>query len=407
MSVLGSRFGGSSRSARAVLVAGAALLVAVLLPSSATAADATLLANRTAWFWESNEKVTTCTDDGQQNVCGGASAQGAFGNNPVGTPISQGHLGIGVKDGGSDMRAYVKFDTGEIPFGATIDSFVARFLVSKPDQAHIARHGETEDSNSKVPATFNESDALIQVCAVAEPWGPTEGDPPSSTTIVRPHPEVPGGNTTPETTTTRAEPNTNCGLATSAKFSDDGKYLTADITEIAKAWAAGTLYNEGIALIPVVQGVSPNWTVELHGRKSTASSSTGTLTYVNEAEAARAVVSYTTTLSPPPPPPPVIDDGPRFPTFGDPVPVDPGPAPPQDFGSPPTTGTGGTGGVGGVPVASAKPGDTPGWFFGLFPLGLLVLGFVSGLVGPDTAPASAVGSQSRVASVLRDRRLHD
>lgn len=404
MSVLRARFGGSSRSMRAAAVAVSALLMALLFPGTAGATEISVPASRTAWFWESNEKVTTCTDDGVQNVCGGASGQGAFGNNPVGTPISQGHLGIGVKDGGSDMRAYVKFDLGDIPFGATIDSFTVNFLVSKPDQEHAARHGETEDSNSKVPATFNESDALIQVCAIAEPWGATEGDPPSSTTIVRPHPEVAGGNTTPTTTTTRAEPNANCGLSAPAKFSADGKYLNADVTNIAQAWAAGTLFNEGIALLPVVQGLSPNWTVELHGKENTVTSSTGPLTYVNDAEAARARISFSAPETPPPPPPPPpIDNGPQFPTFGDPIPTDPGPVQPPTFGDPPVTNDPPVQ----VPVGSTAPGETPGWFFGLFPLGLLVLGFVSGLVGPDTAPVTGVGSQSRVASVLRQRRIEE
>lgn len=356
------------------------------------------MANRTAWFWNSNTKVTTCTDDGVQNVCGGVSAQGAFGNNPVGTPISQGHIGIGVKNGGSDMRAYVKFDLGDIPFGATIDSFIVRFLISKPDQAHIARHGETEDSNSKPPATANESQAVIQVCAAAEPWGATEGDPPSSTTVVRPHPETPGGNVAPESTTTRVEPNVNCALTAPAKVTADGKYLTADITTIAQAWAAGTIFNEGIALLPVVQGVSPTWTMELHGKKNTAASEAGTLTYVSEAEAARALISYSAPMEPPPPPPPA--DPPTFPSFGNPIPVDPGPVvtpgfeTPQPQPSPPQ-----------VPVGTRAPGNTPAWFFGLFPMVLLLLGYVSGLVGEDTAPSTAAGSHSRVASVLRARRL--
>lgn len=402
MRAIRPRFRGSSRSVRAGLAAAAALTAATLIPSTAGATEVIAPATRTAWFWESNEKVTTCTDDGQQNVCGGVSGQGAFGNNPVGTPISQGHLGIGVKNGGSDMRAYVKFDLGDVPFGAEIDEVIARFLVSKPNQAHTARHGETEDSNSKPPATLNEEDAVIQVCAVAEPWGPTEGDPPSSTTIVRPHPEVEGGNVAPERTTTRAEPNTNCGLSAPAKFSADGTYLTSNITTIAKAWAAGSLFNEGIALLPVVQGVSPNWTLELHGRKNTASSETGTQVFVNDEEAARAFVTYSAPLAPPPPPPPPpFDPGPQFPSFGNPIPVDQAPPPPPTFETPPAT----TPPTVNVAVGTRAPGDTPAWFFGLFPLGLLALGFVSGLVGPDTVPAAVAGSQSRVAAVLRGRRL--
>lgn len=401
---LAARFRSVSRPARVVPFASAALLVAIMVPTSASATDATVSAARTAWFWSSNQKVTTCTDDGTQNACGNVSiAGGAFGNSTGASPITQGHIGIGVKDGTSDMRAYVKYDLGDIPFGATVGSMVVRFTISKPDQEHAGQHAGA--TGAKVPGTFNESQALIQVCAVAEPWGAAEGEPPSSTTVVRPKPDKPGGNTQPETSVQRAEPNPDCSVSTPAVFSADGKTLSANVTKIAAQWASGERINEGIALLPVVQGTKPNWTVELHGAATTASSDTGPITFVTEQEATTAAVAFSPPVDPPPPPPPpVIDDGPRFPSFGNPIPIDPGPGPaaPVDFGT------------GNAPPVAAPPsfvpvgettGDTPAWFFGLFPLGLLVMGFVSGLIGADTVAASAAGAESRVAAVLRARRL--
>lgn len=392
------------RGTRASTVAVLVLIGAFSLPSGASAEQATAPASRTAWFWESAEKVTTCTDDGVQNACGDVSpAKGVFGNaGGTGTPITQGHLGIGVRDGASDMRAYVKFDLSSIPFGATVDAFRATWNISEPDQTHTRQHSGA--TGAKAPATVNEDEASIRVCAVVTAWGSSEGDPPSSTTVIRPHPES-GGNTEPQTTTTRAEPDVNCALSGTAEFSQNGKTLTADLTQIAQAWGAGTLMNEGIALLPVPQGRA-TWTVELHGLYNTVSSQSGTITFVTKDEAARAAAVYTPPVAPPPPPP-EEDPGPQFPSFGNPIPVDQGPvieptfgdqAPPEQVPTeqPPAF----------VPVAE-RTGEAPAWFFGLFPLGLLIAGFIAGLIGTDTVTRTAVGAQSRVASVLRSRRLED
>lgn len=392
------RFRRERAAAAAVIAVGLSLIP---IPG-ARAASLPLIVEKTAWFWSSNSKVTTCSDDPAVGVCGAASVTGGVAGNAAGTasPISPGHLGVSMKDGGSDMRSYVFFNLADLPDGAEISRFLVQMNVSLPSGDHAQEHASKRE---QPPATFNQATAAMQACAVTEPWGPAEGDPPYSTTVVRPHPE--SSDATAEVETVRNEPFTDCSLSAGGTVSKDGAVWTFDITDIAKKWTSGELFNEGVALMPVNTGVAQTWTVEFHGKPTTVAAADGAeLTYVTAEEASKAIVEYTVSETPPPPPPPPPPtDGFEFPSFGNPVPTeDYIPPPVVDM---PSSGGGSSGIRRTVPVAvNAK---TPAWVFGIIPLGVLGMGLVSSVIGADPVPVGAGGSvsSSRVAAMLRRRRI--
>ncbi|MFA5891597.1 MAG: hypothetical protein WDA27_11710 [Actinomycetota bacterium] len=399
-SVVARRFRRERAAAAAVIAVGLSLIP---IPG-ARAESLPLIVEKTAWFWSSNSKVTTCSDDPAVGVCGAASITGGVAGNAAGTasPISPGHLGVSMKDGGSDMRSYVFFNLADLPDGAEVSRFLVQMNVSLQSGEHIQEHASKRE---QPPATSNQATAAIQACAVTEPWGPAEGDPPYSTTVVRPHPE--SADTTAEVETVRNEPFTDCSLSAGGTVSKDGAVWTFDITHIVKKWTSGEMFNEGVALMPVNTGVAQTWTVEFHGKPTTVAAADGTeLTYVAEKDASRAIVEYTVAASPPSPPPSSPPtDGSQFPSFGNPIPIDDY-IPQLEVDVPSGIGTGGASGTERVVPIAANP-KTPAWVFGVIPLGILGLGLVTSVIGEDPVPVGAGGfiSSSRVAALLRRRRM--
>lgn len=389
----------------------AALIAAVglsMFPTSVRAATRLAL-DQTAWFWSSNQDVTTCTAPPAPAppVCGGGSATGGiFGNaGGVASPISPGHMGVGMKNGNSDMRAYLKFDTSLIPPGATIDAFVVTLSVSLPDQEHSAEHATFMPSGQgHTPATVNQNAANIVACAVKQPFGDNMaggggGDPPYSTTVV---PATDSEDQQTHVETTKNEPFSDCSLNAGGTPSKDGATWTFNITSIAQAWSSGTMFNEGIALLPQNTSIAPTWTIEFHGNELTLAGKTGDVNFVNSKHAGYATVDFSgggdDSTEPPPTPPASFDIPPST--------IDIGPlTPPVDSGGgtevlgeqiarPPTTTT---------PVAFA--GSAPGWVYSLLILLALGLALLARVIGIDPVGLALAGESSRVASVLHSRRL--
>lgn len=375
----------------------------------AGAAGKTLEASKTAWFWESNQKVSTCTETDPAQappLCGVASAGGGVSGGPISpgglVPITDGHVGVSLKDGAEDMRAYIQLDTSPIPPGSIIESFVVKLTVSQADTTHPQSEGHS-GSPGKPPATVNESAAAIRACAVTEPWGPSQGEPPRSTTVSRPNPETADtSDDQPEVTVVRAEPFSDCSLNATGERSEDGSFWTFDITKIAQKWLSLEVFDEGIALLPIETGVEPTWTIEFHGAHTVVSQDDGERTMVTKQEAAAAIVEYTEPPPsdvPPPPPGPEPDSGIIPPTFGNPVPSEVSPPAPETPVGPLASPAPAAG-----PVGVPRPNPhMPGYVWLLFPFGALALGMVSNAIGSD--PASAVGAGNRVAGTLRARRL--
>jgi hypothetical protein len=384
-----------------------------IFPSSAHAATR-LPFDKTAWFWSSNQDVTTCTapPSPAPPVCGGGSASGGIFGNGGGTvsPISPGHMGVAMKNGSSDMRSYIKVDTSAIPPGSKIESFVVTLTVSQPDQNHTPEHAKfAQSGQGHAPATVNASAASIVACAVKQPFGDNMaggggGDPPYSTTVT-PATDSPDQQT--HVDTTKNEPFSDCSLNAGGAPSSDGKTWSFDITNIAQAWSDGTIYNEGIALLPQNTSVDPTWTIEFHGNPLSLPGKNESLPdteFVSKELAGFATVEFVagdgseTSVPPPvtssyvPPPPPLIDTGPI------PPPVDntntgtdvQG----EKIARPPVTTT-----------AVAFVGATPGWVFGIFPLLLIGLALLARTIGFDPIGLGFSAQSSRVAAVLHARRL--
>lgn len=396
------------RSLRAAVAAVAAVLLSFIPQTSASAQQSvTVLANQGNWFWSSNNKITVCQANpaypsaGPGGVCGPISATSG---GPDGTgsgvvsPISTGHVVVSAKEGSSDMRAYLAFDLSSVPFGAKVTSMVMTLTVSNPNQAHSQDHA---DRGVKTPATVNQNAAAIRACLAAEPWGPAAGgdggDPPYATAI-------PDASTIDPTqpdqniTTVKNEPPTDCGISILGTKSADGSIWRFDLTRMAQAWATGQVFNNGIALLPEMRGLEPTWQVEFHGPFTKRRDAENNVKiYVDEKQAASAVVEYEAPETPPPPPPtytppaapPVAGGGIPVPSFGNPNPGESAPPVPP-AAQPPS-------------VSVASTGKTPWYAWAILPLGVLGMGLVSTAVGADgtmTATAS-----NRVAGVLRARRL--
>jgi len=402
-------------SAAAVLAITAALLFGPA--PAALAADKTLVSGQGGWFWSSNNKNTVCTGSGggvipaERRACtgvsidDGANAQG-IGATPSGalSPISTGHIGVSLKDGSSDMRGYLKFDLGTLtatlPLGSTLrfTSFVVVLTTAVPDDTeHAQQH--TSFDQGKPPATSNERSATVLACAVTEPWGTAEGDPPASTEILAPDPAADPPRESYEIKTTRDEPLYDCGeQAIIGKPTTDFRGWRFDITPLANKWASNQLENNGIALVPGNDSLVSTWTVEFHGPPLEIKKDDAKVTVVDGAHAARADVSYDEVPFELPP-----TQGPAGPAGAPGTPgttvIPPGSVPPED--TTPDQGAGQTGPL--VPVARSGAPTTPGWLYGLIPLGLMGLALTSRVIGPE---AVAAGADNRVARSLRARRIN-
>ena len=383
---------------RTAVILGTGLLFA-LVPVPSARAAVVVLPDKTSWFWSSNSSTTTVVKDpsgATTGASGGVSGStGIFGNfGGTVPPISRGHLGVSLKEGGSDMRSYLHFELPIDFSGSTVDSFVVTLLATLPtDTAHADRHA---DEGAKPSATSNQNLASIRACLMREPFGPSEGDPPRNTEVVPPEPP----KTEYQINIQQNEADADCSLQAPGKVEPDGMTWTFDITRIAQGWAAGAYFNEGIALLPVENGIAPTWTVEFHGAPLTEEDlAERKHVYVNDKEAARAEFSYTPGAPPPPPPPPPTGGGIQFPSFGNPVPsVQPPPPPPP---APVTTPTQQ------VPVAIGGIfANTPAWFYILVLAGLAGVYALSIEIGPDPLTAGSTSRvTTRVARVLRSRRL--
>lgn len=392
-------------SAGAVLAIVAGLLVGPV--PMAGAQESALFADQGAWFWSSNSKVTTCGG----GFCGALSADdganlSGIGATPTGalSPISTGHIGVSLKNGSSDMRGYLKFDLGpltrDLPLGSRLEfsQFLLQLTASHPtDTDHTQQHSEFQ---GKAPATSNQQSASILACAVTVPWGPAEGDPTASTTILPPDPDA--GRDSLEITTSRDEPLYDCSNQALGVASPDGSTWQFDITSIANKWASLELFNEGVALLPVNQNLASTWTVEFHGPPLTVSADGEPQEVVSEALGAHAEVAYSA----------VPEE--EAPTTGPPGPPGPPGVPSGPIVTPPLNGGDSGGGNGTTPpvvqpptgplvrVANSGTPETPAWLFALIPIGLLGLGLTSSALGPE---GMTVGSGNRVAQILRARRL--
>lgn len=395
--------------ARAGVAAVAAVMLSFIPVAQATADEATIPVAKSAWFWSSNSKVTTCVKDA--GACGGGSVGGGIFGNAAANPITPGHIPVSMKDGNPDMRSYLQFDLGAIQPGATIDKFQLVLTVSKPDQDHSPAH-VAMGAQARPPATTNETAAAITACVVTEPWadnvsGGAGGDPPYSTKVVNPKDSASGEA---EVETEKNEPFSDCSLNAPGRPSADGQTWVFDVTRIAATWVSGDVFNEGIALIPAPSTVAPTWTVEFHGPKLVLKGADESdVTYVTAKEEPRATAEYSGGA-----PPPIVDDGaggggggfiepppPPFPTFGDPV-ADPAgggsPTPPSVLGDQFINKGGGT-------VAVGSRVGMPAWVLGFFPLFILGMGLLASLIGNDPVGLVFAGNRSRVASVLQGRRL--
>lgn len=395
------------RSSRAATAAVASIVAAMLLLPAipASAATKTIPSEKSGWFWSSNDKIITCTGELDENAppaCGSVSGSGGVQPGMTAgqtSPISYGHLGVSMVNGSSDMRSYVKFDASSIPVDAEVQRFVAVFTVSQvsaTDQSHAARHQKTD---SKAPATVKQESAKIQACAVAEPWAGAEGDPPYSTTVVRPKPETTTtGDDEVQITTVRAEPGVNSGLCSIGSRSKNGDTWRFDITAIAKKWASLEVFDEGIALIGVASGSTPSWTVEFHGVRYETDKDGETVVNVTKSESATASVEYFSAGPVDPGPGP----GPAPVPFDPAPPFDPGVTPPADntppVVTPPITGPGFS------PVPVGKAGSTP-WVFLVIPIAILAWGLISGAIGGEGVALATLGGSNKVATVLQTRRL--
>lgn len=398
---VGNRARALRASAGAVLAIVAGLLVGPA--TSAGAEEAEVFAAQGAWFWSSNSKVTTCASvNPSTGVCTAASVDdganfSGIGATPSGalSPISTGHLAVSLKNGSSDMRSYLKFDLGELPFGIEFGKFEMILTMSQPtDTPHAEQHTTFE---GKAPATSNPGSASIVACSVTIPWGPAEGDPTASTTILPPDPEQ--GREDFEITTSRDEPLYDCSNQALGVSSVDGTSWRFDLTAMANKWASLELFNEGIALLPVNQNVLSTWTVEFHGPPLTVRTDDASTVVVPKELGARADVSFAEV-----PPDETPTQGPSGPE-GPAGPSGPTIIQPGDGGTttPPADGQPTLGGAI-TRVGKAGSPETPAWLYGLIPLGLLGLGLTSSAVG---AEAGGAGAPNRVAQVLRQRRLLD
>lgn len=409
------------RRARAAFAA-ATIIAAIFAPFTASAADPTRLeVAQTAWFWSSNQKYTFCAKDPALGACQAfiLSDAGPRGVAPVPpgtlTTISYGHLGVSLIQGSPDMRSYVKLDLSAIPADSAIDSLILRMKLSLPTGAHLQNH---LDARGRVPGTFNEMFAAIDACPMAEPWGPAEGDAPYAYQFQRP--ELERQSTDINLANQRNEPASDCGAGRiRGKLTKDGTGMEWDLTRLAQEWVDDPVANEGVALIGVAEGPVSTWTVELHGGELTLGATTPGVpvgvpvplpdpdladsVYVGPEHAAFGTATYHAK--------PIVLDPPLI---GDPAPQDPViiiqpgtseqvfvslPQPPPETRvvyAAPT-----------VPTAAGE-GVTPAWVFLAFPLGLLGMGALFGVLGTDplTNGAAVPLAGSRVATMLRARRLH-
>jgi hypothetical protein len=383
---------GGRRIAGAVVAGLLAVSFSMIFASPALAAVKTMTTNRSleAWYWSSNEDIRGCTPEGLPSQIPGLCPSA---NLTPASPISPGHLGVSMKAGQSDMRAYMLFDLSSIPLGSTVGSMVVTFTVSRSDPSnteHTTEHTSnplgSPDQQPKAPATMNDSGARIDACLVTVGWGEAEGAPPADRNADDPTTPVP------------TEPDAHGGIdkGTCVHGKNNTTTWTFDITPMAKKWVSGAVFNNGFALLPV-GGTVDTWTVELHGAyyanavQNPATGETSSQVFVGHAEEAKARLDYIAAavqvpVTVPAAVPPSLSSGPSLvsaPT--PPASVPPAPAPPTPQAP--------------QPVAQSG-GSTPWYVWLVLPLGLFGFVTVSRVLGSES-----LDSGNRVAQVLRERRI--
>lgn len=388
-----------ARSGRFALVAAIVLVVAFLLNNDAFASVvvATPVQN-VGWYWSSNQDVRGCVHEA--GVCPNGSVGGGVANNGGVKPIAEGHFGVSLKGGTSDMRGYLSFDLGNVPSGSKVKSFTVKITTSRPED--VAHSQEHQSNGQPAPATANPAAAAIDVCLVTSAFASDPaGDPPDAYFT---DPEK-GNALSP----THQEPSTDCSKqAGTATQAPDASFWTLDLTPAAQHWIDGDVFNNGVALFPHKAGTgADSWTIEFHGRY-TESGDDPPKIYVSHQEEISDMLQYE---PPPPEPEPTKSttvqgtDVYRPPSFNNttpPVTEPPAYTPPV----PPTTpsGSSGTNQEAAAPVASLGRPVTPGYVWLLLPAGLAGMVGLSRAIGGEVEVEEA---ENRVAVALRRRRARD
>ena len=398
------------RTAQRILRAAVATFVAAFSVFIAPAAHAdvktiTTTPDNEAWYWSSNQDVRACTPDNPTPAPGLCSSQ----NFSAAGPISPGHLGVSMKAGQSDMRAYMAFPLDFAPIGSQISSMVVTLTVSRADatdtqhtQEHNSDPNGAADSQPKAPATQNDGAAKIDACLVKVPWGPAFGAPPRDRDPNDPT-NTEGVPTEPAAKTGGVDMDT-CIHGTPVAGTSGTKAWTFDVTPFAQKWISGEVFNNGFALIP--KGAAPDtWVVELHGAYYTQatqepSGATGDQVLVSHKEEAKARVDYVAAVPPPPPPPPSAPPVVTPPDLGGGGIINPPSSAPSI--STPTTPPPVIAAAPSVPVSTSKP-VTPWYAWMMLPVGLVGFVGLSRALGRESGELAG----NHVAEVLRRRRLTD
>jgi hypothetical protein len=309
------------------------------------------------------------------------------------------------------MRTYLSWDMSDMPLGSTVDLMTVVLTVSSSSDAnHNKLHSNgdspvTDTSNTlQPPATTDQSLAAIDACLVTTAWADGgEGVPPDAIKLYADaaHP------TATVVSSVHQEPRIDPTKCYAGLKADDLKTWTFTLTKIAQLWASGQEDNNGVALVPNLNGPPQTWTVEFHGYAYTTEDSPPKV-LVRPEEAAKTTLAFTppreeaiqTTTMP-------TTNETVFGTEGEPsfgntssptgVEVAPPPAPISDATSPATSSPRG--------MTTALPASrrvkTPAYVW---------LGVAAGLLGVAAlwralAPEDVFfGAENRVAALLRANR---
>ncbi|MFN2615258.1 MAG: hypothetical protein ABR552_10645 [Actinomycetota bacterium] len=393
---------------RPMLISIAALLFAMIFSPAARADGPVRLdADSSTWFWASNPSATKQCEPPNPDLpppptttqpCGPVSlTQGSYGVIPGESPISKYHMGVSLKDGESDMRSYVHYEFGSlVPYGAHIDRMVMTLSASTIDSEHVQEH---QHDQYNAPATINAQQAVVQACALTSGFGNARGgggDSPFTTTIGTTSnfdPNNPNGSVT----TMDVEPVHDCSLKAQGIPTPDLKYYSFDITEIAQKWMDGSLFNSGVAILPVPTAPKQTWTIEFHGAQVVTEDANGNkVSHLGKEFAATSAITFSGGGFTPPPPSGAGGGGGGGGFISQPPPPGGGvPPPPITPTITPSTPQ--------QTLVASQP-KTPATVWLIFPLGLLGLALMTNAVGED--PVGATGDKNRVARLLRDRRLN-
>jgi hypothetical protein len=224
------------------LTLGVAAAIAFIVAGAHTAgADTTALAaSAQAWY----TTTAPCTTPVLPGGC------------PAANPYPAGTLHVAVSGGQTTAVSTLVFDLSALPTGASVTSATLTL---------------TLDPNA-VDGAANATAARLAVCSLAAPFTPGEG------------------STTP--------PPACAGSAASATVSPTGATASADVTNAAAAWAAGSP-NNGFRIQPAA-GAAPTdaWHAVLMGRGATAGAPELSVTFTAAANGRGSVGNSVTT--PPP-----------------------------------------------------------------------------------------------------------